>query len=186
MTDLTEQCHDLLTLIPALVPALTRDNTPGDGRTVLSAGGVVNTDVLAASFMLIREIPATRARACELTGEPCPPRPIATCLRALPRLAARLHDLAQIAAERHIEQDVTRWTRTVKFALGLRKPDMPIPGQCPLHPEPSPLVAVGAEGFIRDDRSIYWQHAAVIWCAHCGASWPEMQWPHLGRILETA
>src|SRR5258708_4548554 len=123
-------------------------------------------------FTLIREVPATRARACQLTGEPCPPRPVGTCLRALPRLASRLHDLAQIAAERRIEADVARWTRTVKFALGLRKPNMPIGSNCPstLHvidypDQPCELVAIGAEGFLRDDNTVHWQHAAVVWCA---------------------
>jgi hypothetical protein len=186
VTELTEQCADLAVLIPALIPALTRDNTPGDTRAILSAGGVVNPDVLHAMFTLIREIPATRAAACQLCGEPCPGRPVGTCLRALPRLASRLHDLAQIAAEKRIENDVARWTRTVKFALGLRVRDTPIGWNCPLHDEPSQLVSVGAEGFIRDDHTVYWQHAATIWCALCGATWPEMQWAHLGRMLQTA
>jgi hypothetical protein len=186
VTDLTEACADLADLLPALIPALSRDNTPGDARTILSAGGVVNTDVLHAMLTLSREIPATRAQACQLTGEPCPPRPVATCLRALPRLASRLHDLAQIAAEKRVGQDVERWTRLVKLALGLRTRDLPIGWNCPLHPEPAPLVSVGAEGFIRPDGTVHWQHAATIWCHLCGATWPEMQWPHLGRILETA
>jgi hypothetical protein len=186
MTALAEACADLQILIPALPDALTRDNTPGDGRTVLSAGAVVNTDVLAAMLTLHLEIPATRAAACRLLGEPCPRRPIATCLTALPRLASRLHDLAQIAAGRRIEADVAHWTRTVKFALGLRTRDTPIGWNCPLHDEPAGLVSVGAEGFLRDDATVYWQHAATIWCHWCGATWPEMQWAYLGRILETA
>jgi hypothetical protein len=193
VTDLTEACHDLLQLIPALVPPLTPDNTPGNTRTAQSAGGVVNTDVLAAMFMLIREIPATRAKACQLTGEPCPRRPLSTCLRALPRLASRLHDLNQIAAERRIEYAVDRWTRTVKFALGLRTPNRPIGANCPsaLHAidypgQPCELVSIGSEGFLRDDNTVYWQHAAVIWCAVCGATWPETQWNQLERILQTA
>jgi hypothetical protein len=193
VTALGEACADLETLIPALIPALTRDNTPGSTRTILSAGGIVNIDVLKAMLTLHREIPATRAAACQLTGEPCPRRPVVTCLRALPRLASRLHDLGQAAAENRIERDVQRWTLTVKFALGLRKPDMPIGANCPstLHAmdypdQPCQLVAIGAEGFLRDDNTVHWQHAAVVWCAVCGATWPEMQWNRLARILKTA
>jgi hypothetical protein len=188
MTDLTESVAELRSLIPALAPALTRDNTPGDGRTTMTAGAVVNTDVLAAMLTLAAEIPATRATACHLLGEPCPRRPIATCLRALPRLASRLHDLAQIAAQRRIETDIAHWTKTVKYALGLRTRDTPVGRDCycPLHDEPARLVSIGAEGFLRDDMTVYWQHAATIWCPHCGATWPETQWAYLGRILETA
>jgi hypothetical protein len=186
VTALSEACADLAALMAALPAALIRDNTPSDGRTVLSAGGVVNPDVLHAMLTLAAEIPATRAAACDLTGEPCPRRPLATCLRALPRLASRLHDLAQIAAEKRVEADISHWTRLVKLALGLRTRDTPIGWDCPLHDDPSPLVSVGSEGFIRDDSTVYWQHAGEIWCAHCGATWPEMQWGHLGRILLTA
>ena len=193
MTDLAEVCHDLLALIPHLVPALTRDNTPGGGRALPSSGVPFNLDVVAAGFMLVREIPAVRAQACQLTGEPCPRRRLDTCLIALPRLASRLHDLNQIAAERRIERAVDRWTRTVKFALGLRTPNKPIGANCPsaLHAidypdQPCELVSIGSEGFIRDDQTVYWQHAAVIWCAVCGATWPETQWNQLERILQTA
>lgn len=184
--DLVQACTDLAEHITQLPAALTRDNTPGNARSILSAGAVYNPDVLNAIEVCHREIPATRAEACRLLGEPCPPRPVTTCLRALPRLASRLHDLAQIAAERRIEADIARWTRTVKFALGLRTRDTPIGWDCPHHDEPCQLAAVGAEGFIRDDGTVHWEHAATIWCSLCGASWPEMQWNHLGRILETA
>jgi hypothetical protein len=186
VTDLQQACADLAPLVPMLVPALIRDNMPGDGRSVLSAGSVVNTDVLHAMEVLHHEVPATRARACQLTGEPCLRRPVLTCLRALPRLAGRLEDLAQVKAARQIDADVAHWTRLVKLALGLRTRDQPIGWNCPLHPEPSPLVSVGSEGFIREDASVYWQHSGEIWCELCGATWPEMQWGHLGRMLLSA
>jgi hypothetical protein len=191
--DLDALCTDLLELIPHLVPALTRDNTPGNTRTTLNTAVPFNLDVVTAGLMLVREIPATRAQACALTGEPCPRRPVTTCLRALPRLASRLHDLNQVAARQRIERDVQRWTRTVKFALGLRTPDRPIGWNCPsaLHAidypdQPCQLVAIGSEGFLRPDHTVYWQHAAIIWCAVCGATWPEMQWNQLGKVLESA
>ena len=184
--DVAQACADLAEHITQLPAALLRDNTPGNTRTILSAGAVYNPDVLNAMEVLHREIPATRRWACQLLGEPCPWRDIPTCLRALPRLASRLHDLAQIAAERRIEQDIAQWTRTVKFALGLRTRDTPIGWNCPLHDEPCQLVSVGAEGFLRPDQTVHWEHAATIWCNLCGATWPEMQWNHLGRILETA
>jgi hypothetical protein len=189
--NLTEACTDLALLITRLPAALLRDNTPGEIRAILSAGGVANTDVLQASVTIAREIPATRSRACQLAGEPAPPRPIATCLRALPRLASRLTDLGIIYAARQIETDVTRWTRIVKLALGLRTRDMPIGSDCPdpyrLHDgQRSPLMCLGYESFIRDDGTLYRQYAATIMCYHCGASWAELQWLHLGLMLETA
>src|SRR5262249_27310775 len=98
MTELAEACADLAQLIAALIPALTRDNTPRDAPPAKPAGPVVNTDVLHAMLTLTREIPATRAMACRLTGEPCPGRPVLTCLRALPRLESRLTDLGHIVA----------------------------------------------------------------------------------------
>jgi hypothetical protein len=186
MTELTEACADLADLIPRLVPALTRDNTPGNTRTILSAGGVVNPDVLSAMLTLRDEIPYTRALACDILGEPYPPRPMLTCLRALPRLAGRLHDLGHASREKQIEHAVRRWTALTKLALGLRTRNIPVPVNCPLHDEPCQLVSVGSEGFLRDDNTVYWQHAATIWCSLCDATWPVMQWNHLGRILESA
>jgi hypothetical protein len=186
VTDLTEACADLAHLIPALIPALTRDNTPGNTRTILSAGGVVNTDVLHAMLTLRDEIPRIRAEACDILSEPYPPRPVLTCLRALPRLASRLHDLGHISREKQIEHAVSRWIALTKLALGLRTRNQPIGWNCPLHAEPCELVSLGSEGFLRDDQSVHWEHAATILCQLCGATWPEMQWNHLGRILETA
>src|SRR6266487_545891 len=45
-------CAELAALIPALIPALSRDSLPPDGRTALSAGTVVNPDVLHAMIIL--------------------------------------------------------------------------------------------------------------------------------------
>ena len=56
--DLRPACAELAALIPALVPALSRDGTPPDGRTALSAGSAVNPDVLHAMTVLA---PGTRA-----------------------------------------------------------------------------------------------------------------------------
>ena len=186
MDDLTGACADLAALFPHLADALTRDNAPADSRSVLSAGGVVNADVLHAMLTLAAEIPAARAAACDLAGEPWQPRPPLTCLRAIPRLHDRLLVLSLPGAAVRLEDGVRGWTRITKLALGLRTPDMPIGWDCPLHAEPSPLTALGAEGFLRDDMTIWWQHAATIWCAFCGASWPADRWPLLGRLLVSA
>lgn len=186
MDDLTAACTDLAALFPALTDALTRDNTPADGRTVLSAGGVVNTDVFHAILTLNDEIPAAVAAAAAAAGEPWQPRPPLTCLHAIPRLAARLAALNKPAPAACLENHVRRWTRMTKLALGLRTPDTPLGYNCPLHDQPSPLVALGAEGFLRDDMTVYWQHAALIWCPLCDASWPADRWPMLGRLLVSA
>jgi hypothetical protein len=68
--DLGHACAELAALIPALIPALSRDSLPPDGRTGLSAGTVVNPDILHAMIILAAEIPAACAAACEVTGEP--------------------------------------------------------------------------------------------------------------------
>jgi hypothetical protein len=184
--DLADRAAELAALIPALAAALTRDNTPAGGRPVLSAGCVVNADVLHAALMLRREVPAACAEACALTGEPWHPRPLDTCLRALPRFRDRLASLEYVAAADRIESRVERWVRTVKLALGLRTPDVAFGAPCPLHEEPAPLIMVGSEGFVRDDMTIYWERAGLIRCPLCGAEWAKWQWDLLGEVLKAS
>ena len=123
--DLGHACGELAALIPALIPALSRAGLPSDGRTALSAGTVVNPDVLHAMIILAAEIPAACAAACEVTGEPWQHRPPAICLRAIPRLHHRLTALGMPAAASDLETGMHNWTRMVKLALGLRTPDIP-------------------------------------------------------------
>ena len=111
-------CAELAALIAALTPALSRDST----ASALSAGRVVNPDVLHAMIILAAEIPAACAAACQVTGEPWQHRPPAICLHAIPRLHHRLTALGMPAAARDLETGVHHWTRTVKLALGLRTP----------------------------------------------------------------
>jgi hypothetical protein len=123
--DLGHACAKLAALIPALIPALSRDSAPAHGRTALSAGKAVNPDVLHAMIILAAEIPAACAAACEVTGEPWQHRPSAICLRAIPRLHHQLTALGMPAAASDLETGVHHWTRMVKLALGLRTPDIP-------------------------------------------------------------
>jgi hypothetical protein len=115
-------CAELAALLPALIPALSRDSVPSGGRTALSAGRAVNPDVLHAMIILAAEIPAACAAACQVTGEPWQHRPSAICLRAIPRLHHRLTALGMPAAASDLETGVHHWTRMVKRALGLRTP----------------------------------------------------------------
>src|SRR5258708_1594076 len=96
-------CTALAALFPPLADALPRDNAPADSRSVLSAGGVVNADVLHAMLTLAAEIPAARAAACDLAGETWQPRPPLTCLRAIPRLRDRPADLRTKGAPGQLE-----------------------------------------------------------------------------------
>jgi hypothetical protein len=123
--DLGHACAKLAALIPALIPALSRDSAPAHGRTALSAGKAVNPDVLHAMIILAAEIPAACAAACEVTGEPWQHRPSAICLRAIPRLHHQLTALGMPAAASDLETGVHHWTRMVKLALGLRNPRHP-------------------------------------------------------------
>jgi hypothetical protein len=123
--DLGPACAELAALIPALIPALSRDSIPPDRRTALSAGSAVNPDVLHAMIILAAEIPAACAAACEVTGEPWQHHPSAICLRAIPRLHHRLTALGMPAAATNLETGMHHWTRLVKLALGLRTPDIP-------------------------------------------------------------
>jgi hypothetical protein len=124
--DLGRACAELAALIPALVPALSRDGIPPGGHTGLSAGRAVNPDVLHALTVLAAEIPAACAAACEVAGEPWQHRPSAICLRVIPRLHHRLTALGMPAAASDLETGVHHWTRMVKLALGLRTPDLPV------------------------------------------------------------
>lgn len=119
--DLGPACAELAALIPALIPALSRDSVP----SALSAGRVVNPDVLHAMIILAAEIPAACAAACEVAGEPWQHHPSAICLRAIPRLHHRLTALGMPAAASDLETGMHHWTRLVKLALGLRTPDIP-------------------------------------------------------------
>jgi hypothetical protein len=111
-------CTELAALIPALIPALSRDSVP----SALSAGRVVNPDVLHAMIILAAEIPAACAAASQETGEPWQRRPSAICLRAIPRLHHQLTALGMPAAARDLETGVHHWTRMVKLALGPAPP----------------------------------------------------------------
>ena len=124
--DLGRACAELAALIPALIPALSRDSIPPDRRTGLSAGSAVNPDVLHAMIILAAEIPAVCAAACEVTGEPWQHRPSAICLRAIPRLHHQLTALGMPAAASDLETGLHHWTRMVALALGLRTPDIPV------------------------------------------------------------
>jgi hypothetical protein len=106
-------CAELAALLPALIPALSRDSAP----SALSAGTVVNPNVLHAMIILAAEIPAACAAACQVTGEPWQHRPSAICLRAIPRLHHQLTALGMPAAARDLETGVHHWTRMVKLAL---------------------------------------------------------------------
>jgi hypothetical protein len=182
--DIADRADELTGLIPALAPALTRDNAPPGGHAVLSAGGVVNADVLHAMIMLRTEVPVACHRAAAYTGESWQARPVPVCLRALPRLHDRLTVIALATEARRVESAVERWMRAVKLALGLRIPDTPIGFGCPLHDEPQELVMLGSEGFISEGgATVSWQHDGRIWCRLCGESWPVWQWRHLGRLI---
>lgn len=187
VTDLTAACNDLERWLPALAEALARDNTAttGSGHSVVAAS-VVNPDVLHAMITLATEIPAATKAAAALTGENWPRRPLATCLRALPRFTERLKTRQLPGAAKEIEHQIAYWTSITKYALGLRLPDTPIGYNCPLHDEPFPLVAVGAEGELTDRMNVIWQHAGIITCRHCDAEWPATQWLMLGRMLEAS
>ena len=127
--DLGPACAELAALIPALIPALSRDRIPPDRRTApsagLSAGSAVNADVLHAMIILAAEIPTACAAACEVTGEPWQHHLSAICLRAIPRLHHRLTALGMPAAATDLETGLHHWTRLVKLALGLRTSDIP-------------------------------------------------------------
>lgn len=185
------QAGELTVLFPALAAALSRDSAPPDGRSALTGGGVVNTDVLHAMIVLRREVPAACHRAAGLCGEARQRRPpesgLGTCLRAVPRFHGRLTSLGLLADAGVLESGLGRWLRVTKLALGLRTPDVPLGYDCPLHAEPSPLVVAGAEGFLgAGGRSVAWQAGGVIRCVLCGESWPASRWLHLGRILQDA
>ena len=185
--DLGERASELNDLIPALIPALTRDNRPPDSRSVITAGTVVNTDVLYTMIMLKKEIPGVTMTASKLCGQSWRRGAgFPECLRAIPRLHDRMIELEHPGLALRLEGCVLRWLRSVKLALGLRTPDMPIGFDCPLHPEREPLVAAGAEGFLQPGPSVYWQHSGMIVCKLCGAQWQADQWPHLGRVLLSA
>lgn len=200
-----DDTRELAALWPALAAALARDTAALEmpGGHTWAAATVVNADVLAAMITLSRDIPAVTAWACDQTGEPPQRRDLPGCLRALPRLASRLHDLDLVAAEKHVTGRARDWLRLTKRALGLRKPDIPLRDpdgrlcQCPWaesrpdnHQDASVLIVAGDEGFLRagpDGFQVEWVLLGQIYCPakECGASWGPMQWRLLERMLRS-
>jgi len=200
MTGIADTVSELAELCPALAAALARD-TGGDGGAAghtWAAAAIVNADVLAAMITLDHDIPAATRCACEAAREPWQHRDVQGCLRQLPRLAGRMHDLGLAADEKTLTGQADGWLRLVKRALGLRKPDVPVGYACPwaetrpeCHADAVMLFAAGAEGFLRpaaDGLRVEWVTSGLIYCAAdaCGASWGPAQWPLLGRMLQTA
>jgi hypothetical protein len=200
MPGISDTVSELADLCPALAAALARDTSPGD---ISSAHGwiaatVVNADVLAAMITLDTEIPAAHRSACETLNERWQPRDLKTSLRALPRLAERMHSLGLIPEEKRLIFKTSAWLVLTKRALGLRKPDIPLGYPCPWadtrpenHEDGCMLLAAGDEGFLRPGRDglqVDWVASAQIYCPTkaCGASWGPSQWPLLGRMLRTA
>ena len=180
-------CSELAALAPRLAAALTRDATGTRGGTGDSAASPVNPDVLQAAVTIRTEIPQAAMFAAEAVGEPWQPRLLGGCLIAIPRFAGRMHDLRLLDGEQRLGDDVARWVRAVKLALGIRLPDFPVPGGwcCPLHDQRRGLVVIGAERFLeRDGTPGELKHPGRIWCGLCGSSWPVGEWLHLGRILQ--
>lgn len=190
-------CAELAELCPVLPAALARD-TGGDGGLPAAWGAitVVNADVLAAIITLEDDVPAAVRTACYVISEPWHHRDLQGCLRQLPRLAGRMHDLGLVSDEKYLGWQAGGWLRMVKRALGLRRPDTPIGYDCPheqaypeMHHDGCALLAAGDEGFLRHDHGgprVEWVHTPRIYCAGCGASWTPGQWPHLGRLLQAA
>jgi hypothetical protein len=91
-----------------------------------------------------------------------------------------------------IEDDVRRWTRVTKLALGLRRPEQPLLAVCPdCDDGQGDLVAAGAERFLQFTRNGVllgdWEEAGRIYCTAQPRvhAWPEDRWTWLaGRILE--
>lgn len=193
--DIDGQCADLTAWLPALADALARDTVTVPGSRILSSGTVVNPDVLHALATLSTEIPQACTTAAGLCREPWHPRPLPTCLRALPRFHQRLTTLDHQAAK-HLAYAVGHWTRITKLALGLQRPDTPVGYDCPWCDPPSPLVMLGDEGTLTAGMTVLWQHSGVIACRQwedpvgvvhgCGATWQAGEWLHLGRLLATA
>jgi hypothetical protein len=172
------------------------------------AGTVYNVDVLAATITLSRDVPAVTREACETLGERWLLRDVPRCLRQLPRLVERLHQCGYCWLCGHTKESpspVTGWLRVTKRALGLWKPDLPLPDRpsCPWaatrpenHTGGAMLLEAGAEGFLRPARDqdgktvlvVVWVMSGQIYCPDraCGASWPPGQWRLLGKMLGTA
>jgi hypothetical protein len=196
--DLVRDCvAELAELCPYLPAALIRD-TAADGGLPPAWGTVtvVNANVLAAIITLEEDVPAAVRAACAAIGEPWRHRKLGGHLRQLPRYAARMHDLGLAEQEKTLAWQAGGWLRMVKRALGLRKPDTDIGYGCPhaetypeMHYDGCALLAAGDEGFLRyspDGPRVDWVHTPRVYCAGCAASWTPDQWPHLGRLLQSA
>jgi len=189
VTGIGEGCAELAALCPYLPAALPRDNTGMRGGASAAEASPVNPDVHQAAYTVTTEIPLAAAYAAEAVGEPWQPRKLGVCLKALPRFAERMHALRLLDGEVRLGDDVARWGRLVKLALGIRLPDFPVPGGwcCPLCDAPRRLMVTGAERFLRRDGTPgELTHPGLIWAGCCGETWPAGRWLQLGDVLRQA
>jgi hypothetical protein len=136
--------------------------------------------------MLHREVPPATARASALAGEPWQARPLPGCLLALGRFIDRIYQLQLPADAMALEDEVRRWTRETKLALGMWKPDETLSVRCPYCEAAPRLRRAGAEGFLRQaDHGLVlvWQEAGRIWCRACGRAWEKSQWEWLCSLI---
>lgn len=88
-------------------------------------------------------------------------------------LAAREQPLAQ-----HIADDVHRWRRQARAALGLSTRDVALGYTCPHHrDQPAELILDRDEAHLSDDLlehgrgALVWRYAQSVHCPHCKKSW---------------
>ena len=178
MTPVEAACAELATLVGRLGPALQRDNTTTGRYGRLEATlSPVNTDVLAVMITLGHEIPAAAYRATQLVREPWQPRTITACLLALPRLADRMTVLGLLTDVRQLEAAADYWVRISQRALGLRKPDIPLPVTCPIceTQPPGRLLLAGAVATI-EGTSLTWDNNPRVYCTLSTKDDPHV-WP---------
>jgi hypothetical protein len=185
---------ELRLLIRQIPDALPRDQ--GHGGDITGGSGDVhssglNDDVLMTWIDLRTAIPQWRAWAQRAAGEPVHgdgdlDRDLVTTARCMRRLAStNAPDLAERLAD-----EVFRWRRKARLAIGLTRHDRDLEMRCPLHSETGPALRLrGDEGVLRrvgagSADPITWLRGDVIFCPDCGAQWDRALWPLLGRLLD--
>ncbi|GAA0347773.1 hypothetical protein NE235_10635 [Actinoallomurus spadix] len=197
---LDDAIAEILTLWPRLAGALERDAGLSEGERVATSTNVhtlpVNLDVMSAVRTLHDEAWLAVHRARALLGESAANRPIPDLVDSLGVLYRRLVGRGLNGEARRLAGTVFRWHRTIRAALGLSRPPLPVQGasgavHCPLHDDP--LVQLrqrGDEGRFDetangDREAIRWQHGGGLYCPSpdCDGEWGPSEYPFLGRLV---
>lgn len=199
---LADIIDELQILWPALPIALPRDSGTTSSERVTTSEQVhtvpLNVQVAAVITDLQRAVPDWTRWASTTAGLGATPgADVNACLRRLPGIHHRLHELGRTRDAAKLADAAQRWLSAARKALGLDAPDTPFGEPCPRHDTPlTGLTRPGDIGHLHwtkldrnghpVDPTITWTHTDVVLCRHCDSIWTPDRYRWLARLIKQA